>query len=254
MNISYKNATEAFEDLYAFIMGQGVNTNVGTKAVYNVGFYLLNPQQRVITTEWRKFSERYAEHEYAWYMSGDRSVAEIKKHAPMWDKMHGGDNIVNSNYGWQWTRNSQLAKCIEQLKENKDTRQAWFTIFDGKEKDDYKYDTPCTLSVGFDIKPQIGTLDMCVTMRSNDLVYGFCNDQYCWTKLQQLVADELGVPVGTYYHFVHDLHVYEKHWNMQHDFYIEQYCKRCNELNGGKQCHCGTCSALREYERQLNNL
>lgn len=47
MNIAYKNATEAFEDLYAFIMGQGVNTNVGTKAVYNVGFYLLNPQQRV---------------------------------------------------------------------------------------------------------------------------------------------------------------------------------------------------------------
>ena len=78
MNIAYKNATEAFEDLYAFIIGQGVNTNVGTKAVYNVGFYLLNPQQRVITTEWRKFSERYAERKYAWYMSGDRSVAEIK--------------------------------------------------------------------------------------------------------------------------------------------------------------------------------
>ena len=29
MNIAYKNATEAFEDLYAFIIGQGVNTNVG---------------------------------------------------------------------------------------------------------------------------------------------------------------------------------------------------------------------------------
>ena len=52
MNISYKNATEAFEDLYAFIMGQGIDTNIGTKAVYNVGFYLRNPQQRIITTEW----------------------------------------------------------------------------------------------------------------------------------------------------------------------------------------------------------
>lgn len=225
MNIAYKNATEAFEDLYAFIMGQGVNTNVGTKAVYNVGFYLCNPQQRVITTEWRKFSEQYAEREYAWYMSGDRSVAEIKKFAPMWDKMHGGDNIVNSNYGWQWTRNKQLAKCIEQLKENKDTRQAWFTIFDGKEKDSYKYDTPCTLSVGFDIKPGIETLDMCVTMRSNDLVYGFCNDQYCWTKLQQLIADELGLPIGTYYHFAHDLHIYERYWDMKENFYKEQLKK-----------------------------
>lgn len=222
MNTVYKNATEAFEDLYAFIMGQGVNTNVGTRAVYNVGFYLLNPQQRIITTEWRKFSERYAEREYAWYMSCDRSVAEIKKYAPIWDKMHGGDNIVNSNYGWQWTRNNQLAKCIEQLRENKDTRQAWLTIFDGKEKDDYKHDTPCTLSVGFDIKPQIGTLDMCVTMRSNDLVYGFCNDQYCWTKLQQLVADELGAPIGTYYHFAHDLHIYKRHFDMQEKYYKQK--------------------------------
>ena len=225
MNIAYKNATEAFEDLYGFIIGQGVKTNVGTKAVYNVGFYLLNPQQRIITTEWRKFSEKYAEREYAWYMSCDRSVAEIKKYAPIWDKMHGGDNIVNSNYGWQWTRNKQLIKCIEQLRENKDTRQAWFTIFDGKEKDDYKYDTPCTLSVGFDIKPGIEALDMCVTMRSNDLVYGFCNDQYCWTKLQQLVADELGLPIGTYYHFAHDLHIYERHWDMKENFYKEQLKK-----------------------------
>lgn len=222
MDIAYKNATEAFEDLYGFIMGQGIYTNVGTKAVYNVGFYILNPEQRIITTEWRKFSERYAEREFAWYMSGDRSVENIKKYAPIWDKMHGGDNIVNSNYGWQWTRNHQLAKCIKQLKENKDTRQAWFTIFDGKEKDDYEYDTPCTLSVGFDIKPQIGTLDMCVTMRSNDLVYGFCNDQYCWTKLQQLVADELGMPIGTYYHFAHDLHIYKRHFDMQEKYYKQQ--------------------------------
>mgnify|MGYP002522475655 CR=1 FL=1 len=219
MNIEYTNATEAFESLYSLIMGMGAQTNVGTKALYNIGFYLLHPEQRIITTEWRKFSQKYAEREFDWYVSGNRSVAEIKKYAPLWDKMHGGDNIVNSNYGWQWARNDQLDKCVEQLRHDKNTRQAWFTIFDGKEKDDYKYDTPCTLSVGFDIKPNIGALDMSVIMRSNDLIYGFCNDQYCWTTLQQLVADELGLPVGTYYHFAHDLHIYEKHFNMKEKFY-----------------------------------
>lgn len=211
---SYKNASVAFLNLYLEIMREGINTNVGTKALYNVGFYLENPKERIIDVPWRKFSQKYAEREFAWYMSGNRSVADIKKYAPIWDKMHSGDNIVNSNYGWQWMRNNQLKKCIEQLKENKDTRQAWFTIFDGKEKDSYKYDTPCTLSVGFDIKPNIGALDMSVLMRSNDLVFGFCNDQYCWTKLQEAVADEIGVPVGAYYHYAHDLHIYERHWNM----------------------------------------
>lgn len=222
-NTVYKNATEAFENLFAYIMGQGVITNIGTKALYNIGFYIADPSQRVITTPWRKFSEKYAEREWNWYLSENRSVEEIKKYAPIWDKMHGGDNIVNSNYGWQWSRNEQLDKCIEQLSENKNTRRAWFTVFDGKEKNTYKYDTPCTLSVGFDIKPHFNKLDMCVTMRSNDLVYGFCNDQYCWTKLQEFVAKELGVPVGCYYHFAHDLHIYERHFNL-----FENYCK-CKE-------------------------
>lgn len=222
MNVIFRNATEAFEALYQVIMSQGIDTNVGTKAFYNVGFYLRHPEEHIITTEWRKFSQKYAEREFAWYMSGNRSVEEIKKYAPIWDKMHGGDNIVNSNYGWQWSRNNQLDKCIEQLKANKNTRQAWFTIFDGKEKDDYKFDTPCTLSVGFDIKPGINQLDMCVMMRSNDLVYGFCNDQYCWTKLQEIVASQLALPIGTYYHFAHDMHIYERHFNMPEKFYEEQ--------------------------------
>lgn len=219
MNIIYNNATEAFEDLYEFITMSGVTTNVGTRAAYNVGFYLRKPKDRVIKTEWRKFSEKYAEREWAWYLSQNRSVEEIKKHAPIWDTMHGGDNIVNSNYGWQWGRNNQLDKCIEQLKKNRDTRQAWFTIFDGKEKDDYTYDTPCTLSVGFDVLPMTNNLNMCVTMRSNDLVYGFCNDQYCFSKLQELVANELKLDVGAYFHFAHDMHIYKRHFNMKEDFY-----------------------------------
>ena len=34
---------------------------------------------------------------------------------------------------------------------------------------------------------------MCVVMRSNDLWFGFCNDQYCFSKLQELVADTTGI-------------------------------------------------------------
>lgn len=221
MSTLFKNATVAFEELYDYIMMYGVSVN-GTKAIHNIGFYLLNPNDRVITTEWRKFNEKYAEREFTWYLSGDRSVEEIKKYAPIWDSMHGGDNIVNSNYGWQWMRNDQLEKCIEQLRLNKNTRQAWITIFDGKEKDDYAYDTPCTLSIGFSVNPLDETLDMCVTMRSNDLILGFCNDQYCFTKLQKIVADRLDLPVGTYYHFVHNLHIYERHFDMREKFYSAQ--------------------------------
>jgi thymidylate synthase len=215
MKNNFKDATSAFEYFYDYIMAYGTDTNIGTKAIYNIGFEIENPLNRNITTSWRKFSTKYAEREFNWYQSGNRSVEEIKKYAPIWDTMHSGDNLVNSNYGYQWMRNDQLNKCINQLKENKNTRQAWFSIFDGKEKEKYTYDTPCTLSVGFDIKPNIERLDMTVLMRSNDLVYGFCNDQYCWTKLQEIVANELNLPVGKYFHYAHDLHIYERHFNLK---------------------------------------
>ena len=214
MKLIYKNPTEAFEKTYELIMSEGIITSIGTKAIYDYGFVILNPLDRVIETPWRKFKPQYAEREFQWYLSGDRSVEEIKKYAPIWDKMHSGDNIVNSNYGWQWQRNGQLKKCVEQLRANKSTRQAWLTIFDGKEKDQYAYDTPCTLSVGFSVLPGSNSLDITVLMRSNDLVFGFCNDQYCWSRLQEIVAGELGLDVGTYYHFSHDMHIYERHFNM----------------------------------------
>ena len=114
---------------------------------------------------------------------------------------------VNSNYGWQWERTSQLDIIIDMLKKNPRTRQAAISIYDAKEISDYEFDTPCTYAVQFTIVGQ--KLNMCVTMRSNDLWYGFCNDQYCFSKLQELVATETGLLIGHYYHFAHNLHLYD---------------------------------------------
>lgn len=219
-HLRFANAQEAFEYFYNFIMNFGFySESQRTKAMFNVGFYINNPKNRDIKTKWRKWNKKYAEREWQWYLSQNRSVEEIKKFAPIWDKMHNGDNIVNSNYGWQWGRNNQLYKCIEQLKKDKSTRQAWISIFDGKEKDMYQFDTPCTLAVGFYVLPvDESKLNMTVTMRSNDLIYGFCNDQYCFSKLQELVANELNMEVGDYYHFAHNLHIYEKHYYLKEKY------------------------------------
>lgn len=210
MDKVFKNAQEAFESLYDEIDSKGFQNGNGTKKLTNIGFKILNPLDNKINTPFRKWSLNYALREFEWYMSANRSVEEIKKFAPIWDKMHGGNNIVNSNYGYQWKRNEQLRKAIDQLKADNNSRQAWITIFDGKEKDDYQYDTPCTLNVGFAIEN--GKVNMTVLMRSNDLWYGFCNDQFCFSQLLDAVALELGLEVGWYYHFASDLHIYEKHY------------------------------------------
>ena len=89
---------------------------------------------------------------------------------------------------------------------HRDTRQATISIYDGKEINSYAFDTPCTYAIQFTIVND--RLDMCVTMRSNDLWYGFCNDQYQFSKLQDLMSFRLGIETGVYYHFAHNMHLY----------------------------------------------
>lgn len=205
--ITFKNANEAFAFFKTEILVFGERRK-NTVRLKNVSFTILNPLDNLITDKSRKWSKRYADRELEWYKSENRSVEEIKKYAPIWDSMHNGDNIVNSNYGYQLNRNGQLDRIVNTLTTDKNSRQAWVTIYDGKEWEEHSKDTPCTLNLGFDIS-NTNKLDMTVLMRSNDLWYGFCNDQYCFSNYQKEIADSLELEVGVYHHFASDLHLYD---------------------------------------------
>ena len=208
-NKVFRNANEAYEYVHDQILQHGVDF-AGTKALFNVGFYITDPMDNKIINKERKWKEEYALAEWQWYLSGDPStekLGEIYGKVPeIWKRMEDNSGNVNSNYGWQWQRYGQLDKVIGQLDFNNETRQAAISIYDGKEINKYANDTPCTYAVQFTILH--GRLDVCVVMRSNDLWYGFCNDQYCFSELQRLVSNELNIEPGTYYHFAHNMHLY----------------------------------------------
>lgn len=208
--MKYYNAQQAFEHLYITINNNGESTG-NTKAIFNVGFYILNPLDRDINTDYRKFNSDYAEYEWQWYLSGNPDATEIAKKAKIWYKCMDENNYVNSNYGYQWNRGKQLDYVIKELTNNKDSRRASISIYDAKDRHNFKNDTPCTYAINFRILNN--KLNMSVMMRSNDLWYGFCNDQYCFSKLQEKVSKELNIEVGTYFHFVNDLHVYNNFLN-----------------------------------------
>ena len=206
----FKNANEAFNFYYGVIPYEGKKFD-NTMAMFNQGFTIENPLDRIITNEARNFNIEYAEAEWQWYLSGEPTIDTLGsiygKIPSIWQKMANEDGKVNSNYGAQWERGWQLDKVVAMLKNNPNTRQAAISIYDGKEISSYKYDTPCTYAVQFTVVDN--KLNMCVTMRSNDLWFGFCIDQYCFSKLQELVSERTGYDIGTYYHFAHNLHLYE---------------------------------------------
>jgi thymidylate synthase len=203
------NANNAFEYFYKTISKHGIKF-ADTRAMFNVGFTILKPEIRTIVDSKRNWNHEYAEAEWQWYLSGDKSIFKLGdiygKIPPIWSRMADPQGNVNSNYGYQWQRNDQIGYVIDKLKRDMFTRHACISIYDGKEHDKFATDTPCTYAIQFTNVNNY--LNMCVTMRSNDLWYGFCNDQYQFSKLQELICKETGLDMGTYYHFAHNLHIY----------------------------------------------
>ena len=209
MRNTFETANEAYEYMHNEIITNGIDF-AGTKALFNIGFTIEDPTNKVITNKERNWNEEYAAAEWAWYLSGDPRVTMLGelygKIPAIWKNMADKNGEVNSNYGYQWRRNDQLENVINILEHGYDTRQAAISIYDGKEINKYEFDTPCTYAIQFTVVQ--GKLYMSVYMRSNDLWYGFCNDQYQFASLQELVAERLNLPVGTYYHHAHNLHLY----------------------------------------------
>jgi len=208
MKNKFKCANDAYEYFYKKIVSDGVEFS-DTKALFNVGFTMEDPLDNHIRDPEREFNISYAEAEWKWYLSGDNSIdklGELYGKVPLiWERM-AIDRHVNSNYGYQWERNYQLDYVVAKLKHDKDTRHAAISIYDGKEHSKYRKDTPCTYAVQFTILNN--KLNMAVLMRSNDLWFGFCVDQYCFSYLQKLVAERLSIDIGEYYHYAHNLHLY----------------------------------------------
>lgn len=212
-NYRFQTADDAFKYYYDLINDKGVEFD-DTRAVFNTGFYILSPSENIITPRFRGWTKSYAELEWSWYLSGDPNAHMVAEKAKIWNSCMDEYGNVNSNYGYIWKQNDQLNKVINMLNEYKETRRASISLYDGKLIDSYERDTVCTYAINFMIVNNM--LNMSVLMRSCDLWYGFCNDQYCFSKLFELVHSQLNdktIDIGTYYHFCQNLHLYKNKLN-----------------------------------------
>ena len=183
-----------------------------------------DPTAIVISNPKRKFNERYSIAEFLWYLSADRSVVNISKLAQMWAKIADSQFEVESNYGeyilpqWEWV--------INELKNDMGSRRAVITINQPYHKDKNPKDVPCTQYLQFFIRD--GYLSLGVQMRSNDVIYGFCNDVYNFCLFQQAMLNELkqtypDLKLGKYYHMAGSMHLYDTSFNMSKeiiDYYL----------------------------------
>lgn len=172
----------------------------------------------------------YAKREIEWYESQSLYVKDIPGKVPkIWEMCADKDGKINSNYGWCiWSdeNKNQFDHCVKRLLDDPHTREACMIYTRPSMQTDCNengmHDFMCTYSTQVflnEVRDDVKTyqLDYTVFMRSNDVVFGFCNDcifhRYVQSKMvDRLIANGLNVIKGDIIWNAASLHVYERHF------------------------------------------
>jgi thymidylate synthase len=102
---------------------------------------------------------------------------------------------------------NQFDYVVNELKRSGYSRRAQMVIWNPKvDTVSGGEDVPCLQRLWFRIID--GKLNMNIHMRSNDLFKATFSNMIAFYNIQQLIADKLDVPVGTYCHIADSLHIY----------------------------------------------
>ena len=170
----------------------------------------------------------YARRELAWYESQSLYVKDIPGEVPkIWLSCADKHGKINSNYGWcVWSEENgnQFRHCVERLLDDHSTREACMIYNRPSMQIDCSangmHDFMCTYATQHflnEVDENKFRLDYTVFMRSNDAVFGYCNDKLhhdcVWDYLiEALKSNGLDVVKGNMIWNAASLHVYERHF------------------------------------------
>lgn len=161
---SFASANEVFCELLYQMNRKGEDSySEGAKVreIINCTFEITNPRDRVVFSPQIKFDESFALSKLIWW------IKENKK-------------------------SNQWELCKAKLKKDKYTKQAIIhTLLEDVDGEEY------TVCLQFLIRDN--KLNLICNLHSNDLINGLYYDIYVFTLLQEIMANDLGIGVGSYY-------------------------------------------------------
>jgi len=222
-----ENINDAFSCLCGQVLEHGKRKTVRGKTVLELEPLLVRidkPNERILLYNERRNNPFAALYETLWVLSGSDSVEYLKFFLPRAPEYSDDGETWRASYGkrlrfasgWDdkvgrmWLVD-QIMNVYQWLKDDPTTRRAVMTIWDPVKEGTIKEtrDRPCNNWIQFMIRDH--KLNCYVTVRSNDLFFGYNVNTFEWTWLQETLAKALGVGLGKYYCFISNPHIYEEY-------------------------------------------
>ncbi|MGY1518994.1 thymidylate synthase [Luteimonas sp. A482] len=200
---------------------------LGTSEVLGLGFELTDPRNRLTTLSARRWSPALAVAELAWHLRGDSQVDALAFYTPKWREFADDHGVVRGScygariFGACPDGSSQWLNVIGLLSADPCSRRAVLNFRIQEDVSRQSVDVSCTNTLQFLLRD--GKLHAFVNMRSNDAIWGVPYDLFLFTCLQELMAVELGVELGHYYHYAASMHIYERHRDVASRIAVEGY-------------------------------
>lgn len=224
--INSRNVNGALSATFALLNALGVKTQSRAGSVlYSpepVAAVFERPEERVLFHPVRDANPFFHLYESLWMLAGRDDVDSLAKYnARMKEFSDDGKRFWGSAYGYRWRRFfgfDQLIELVHLLKSEPLTRRAVLTMWSPRGDllaiDDgagafASKDVPCNQQIFFSAVS--GRLDMTVTNRSNDAVWGAFGANYVqFSTLQEVIAGALNIPLGRYWQVSNNLHIYDE--------------------------------------------
>lgn len=170
--------------------------------------HLTNPRARLSRTE-KKGMPFSCLGELLWYLSGSSDLQFISYYLSHYEQCSEDGQTVYGGYGPRLLnmRGIDQIKNVLSLLRGRDSRRAVIQLFNAEDIAEKHMDIPCTCVLQFMVRRH--RLYMITYMRSNDVFRGLPHDVFAFTMMQEVLACELGVGLGTYKHMVGSLHLYD---------------------------------------------
>jgi hypothetical protein len=174
------------------------------------------PDERVLFSPERNCNPFFHFIEGLWMIEGRDDLGTLTMFAKKMADFSDDGEHVNGAYGYRWREwfgRDQLSKVIDLLKQNPLDRRIVLQMWDPfRDLGSDSKDVPCNTQVYF--RCVNDALDMTVTNRSNDMIWGMYGaNAVHFSMVQEYVASMVGMKIGKYYQVSNNAHIYKEVWD-----------------------------------------
>ncbi len=225
-------------DLVKYILDNGErrHSRTGTDTISVFGYHYkidLGKGFPLLTT--KKVNFPAVVHELLWYLTGDTNIRDLRTKTKIWDAWTSEEKNweVGNLYGHQWVKweqyledpkthevklqyINQVQEVINLIKNNPNDRRMIVSAWNPSDlytpKDYFKHPAlPSCHTIFMFYVTNDKKLNCHLTQRSADTMLGVPFNIACYATLTQMIAQECGLSVGEFSHYLNDAHIYVNH-------------------------------------------